>query len=127
MNLPDDGGRPRLRWALGMPAAWNAVAKRVIEALGARPLTGEHDDPYNQQWPALRPGGWGYVAHEVGTLPMSGDKTGVVDPDLQVEGVAPGLFVCDNSIFPTSPSANPSLTLAALALRLAAYIRGLNW
>ncbi|WP_425567691.1 GMC oxidoreductase [Nonomuraea dietziae] len=30
------------------------------------------------------------------------------------------LYVCDLSVFPTSPAANPSLTLAALAMRLAA-------
>jgi choline dehydrogenase-like flavoprotein len=35
------------------------------------------------------------------------------------------LFVCDLSVFPTSPAANPTLTLAALALRLADHIKGL--
>ena len=57
------------------------------------------------------------------TLPMSGndDKSGMVNPDLQVWGKK-GLYVCDNSVFPTSPAANPSLTLAALALRLAEHL-----
>ena len=32
------------------------------------------------------------------------------------------LFACDNSVFPASPAANPSLTTAALALRLAAHL-----
>jgi choline dehydrogenase-like flavoprotein len=50
----------------------------------------------------------------------------VVDTNLQVEK-AEGLFVCDNSVFPTSPAANPSLTLAALALRLADHLRSLDW
>ena len=33
------------------------------------------------------------------------------------------LFVCDNSVFPASPAANPSLTLAVLALRLADHLK----
>lgn len=33
------------------------------------------------------------------------------------------LYVCDLSVFPISPPANPTLTLAALALRLADYLK----
>jgi choline dehydrogenase-like flavoprotein len=57
---------------------------------------------------------------------MADDGSGGVDANLQVEGQE-GLFVCDNSVFPTSPAANPSLTLAALALRLADHLRALRW
>ncbi len=46
---------------------------------------------------------------------------GVVDEQLRVHGLA-NLYVCDLSVFPTSPAANPSLTLVALALRLAEFL-----
>ena len=52
---------------------------------------------------------------------MAEGEAGVVDPDLKFVGYD-NLFVCDNSVFPASPAANPSLTLAALALRLANHL-----
>ncbi len=71
----------------------------------------------------------GGVAHEVGTLRMEVRdggvaerrqqmREGLVDVDLAMKGVE-RLYVCDLSIFPTSPAANPTLTLVALGLRLA--------
>jgi choline dehydrogenase-like flavoprotein len=60
----------------------------------------------------------GTVAHEVGTLRMAEHGDGVVDQDLRLMGYD-NLYACDNSVFPASPCSNPSLTLAALALRLA--------
>lgn len=51
---------------------------------------------------------------------MAGDGSGVVGADLKVLDYD-NLYVCDNSVFPTSLAANPSLTLAALALRLAGH------
>jgi choline dehydrogenase-like flavoprotein len=52
---------------------------------------------------------------------MAGDGSGVVDANLKFLAYD-NLYACDNSVFPTSPAANPSLTLAALALRLAGAI-----
>lgn len=75
----------------------------------------------------LRRGERGYVGHEVGTMRMPPRNPGpgapgpVVDESLQVIG-SPGLYVCDNSVFPISPAANPSLTLCALSLRLADHL-----
>ena len=71
--------------------------------------------------PRLSRAGFGAVAHEVGTMRIEGPKTEkgfVVNKDLQVHGFT-NLYVCDLSIFPFSPPANPSAILAALALRLA--------
>jgi choline dehydrogenase-like flavoprotein len=68
--------------------------------------------------------GLGGVAHEVGTLRLGAGNTGVVDENLQFNGYE-NLFVCDLSVFPTSPAANPTLTLAALALRLVDHIKSL--
>jgi choline dehydrogenase-like flavoprotein len=69
----------------------------------------DHDIPYGNQ---------GTPHHAGGSLRMSDDGTGVVDEDLRFEGY-PNLYVCDVSVFPSIPCANPSLTLAALALMLA--------
>jgi choline dehydrogenase-like flavoprotein len=58
-------------------------------------------------------------AHLVGGCGMSATAaTGVVDPDHRVWGL-PNLFVCDGSVMPTQGSANPALTIMALASRLA--------
>jgi len=44
--------------------------------------------------------------------------TAVVDTDGECFDV-PGLFIADNSTFPSALSANPSLTIMALSLRTA--------
>ncbi len=58
-------------------------------------------------------------AHLVGGCRMgaSADES-VIDADHRVWGV-PNLFVCDGSVMPTQGSANPALTIMALASRLA--------
>jgi hypothetical protein len=91
------------------------IAQSVFAAFGALPVSGE--DPSM----ALQTATIGGVAHEVGTLRMADDGTGVVDADLKFLGYQ-NLYACDNSVFPVSPAGNPSLTLAALALRLANHL-----
>lgn len=66
-------------------------------------------------------GNEGTVHHAGGSMRMSGNHTGVVDENLRMEAYD-NLYVCDISIFPMIPAANPSLTLAALALRLAGQL-----
>ena len=62
------------------------------------------------------------AAHHLGTARMAHDPArGVVDSALRVFGV-PNLYVCDASVFPTAGSVNPSLTITALALRLARHL-----
>ena len=57
--------------------------------------------------------------HHIGTTRMSDDpQQGVVNADCRVHDVE-NLFVLSSSVFPTSGQANPTLTLLALALRLA--------
>ncbi|MEU0503240.1 GMC family oxidoreductase [Nocardia sp. NPDC005998] len=64
-------------------------------------------------------------AHPTGTTRMSADpRAGVVDPDCRVHGVA-NLFVAGSSVFPTTGHANPTLTIVALAVRLADTLRAL--
>ena len=45
-------------------------------------------------------------------------KTSVVDANLRSHD-HPNLFVAGSSVFPSSATANPTLTIAALSLRLA--------
>jgi choline dehydrogenase-like flavoprotein len=63
--------------------------------------------------------------HHLGTTRMSvSPKSGVVDRDCRVHGID-NLYVAGSSVFPTGGHANPTLTLVALALRLADRLRGL--
>jgi choline dehydrogenase-like flavoprotein len=60
--------------------------------------------------------------HPCGTCVMSNDpSTGVVDRDCRAHGIA-NLFITDASFMPTSGAINPSLTIAANALRVSAAI-----
>ncbi|KAG9005341.1 hypothetical protein FRB94_001632 [Tulasnella sp. JGI-2019a] len=66
----------------------------------------------------------GGVAHELGTLPMPGrgvHELYTIDENLKLAEYN-GVYVCDLSIFPMSPEANPTLTLAALTLRLSRHL-----
>jgi choline dehydrogenase-like flavoprotein len=57
--------------------------------------------------------------HVMGTLRMGADPvTSVVDPSGRFHDVD-NLWACDGSVFPTSSGYNPTLTLIALALRIA--------
>lgn len=47
---------------------------------------------------------------------------GVVDTNLKFLGYD-NLYACDLSVFPTSPAANPTLMLAAMAIRLAEHLK----
>jgi choline dehydrogenase-like flavoprotein len=60
--------------------------------------------------------------HPCGTCVMSNDpSTGVVDRDCRAHGID-NLFITDASFMPTSAATNPSLTIAANALRVAGKI-----
>jgi choline dehydrogenase-like flavoprotein len=71
----------------------------------------------------LRAGRHGFFWHHMGTTRMADDPTaGVIDRNCQVHGVS-NLFVASSSAFPTGGTASPTLTIVALALRLADHIR----
>jgi len=54
---------------------------------------------------------------------MHGDpRKGVVDADCRVHGVE-NLFIAGSSVFPTGGSDTPTITIVALALRLAGHIK----
>lgn len=59
------------------------------------------------------------TAHHIGMTRMHSDpKQGVVDEHCQVHGV-----IASSSVFPTGGYANPTLTIIALAIRLADYVK----
>jgi choline dehydrogenase-like flavoprotein len=61
-------------------------------------------------------------SHAVGTVRMGDDETtSPLDPECRFRGVD-GLYVTDGSVFPTSAGVNPSLTIAANALRVGRLI-----
>jgi choline dehydrogenase-like flavoprotein len=77
-------------------------------------------DPDSVEADLLRDGAYG--GHHLGTARMSETpQHGVVDADCRVHGLV-NLFVAGGAVFPTSGQANPTLTIVALALRLAENI-----
>ncbi len=62
------------------------------------------------------------VCHQMGGCKMSLlSQDGVVNENLQVWGVS-NLYVCSCAVFPTSSHSNPTLTMLALASRLANHL-----
>jgi choline dehydrogenase-like flavoprotein len=67
----------------------------------------------------------GETFHQAGTTRMAADpRCGVVDADCRLHGVA-NLYLAGGSVFPTCGHANPTLTIVALALRLADHLKAI--
>jgi choline dehydrogenase-like flavoprotein len=63
------------------------------------------------------------VGHHIGTTRMGASAdTGVVDPDCRVHEID-NLYVASSSVFPTGGFSNPTLTIIALAIRVADTIK----
>lgn len=63
------------------------------------------------------------ASHHMGTTRMGSDPaTSVVDPTCRVHGVE-NVYMAGASVFPTSGCANPTFTIVALSIRLAAHLR----
>jgi choline dehydrogenase-like flavoprotein len=66
-------------------------------------------------------------SHHMGTTRMDPDPSrGVVDTTGRVHSTS-NLFVAGSSVFPTSGFANPTLTIVAMAIRLADDLRAAPW
>jgi choline dehydrogenase-like flavoprotein len=66
-------------------------------------------------------GGW----HHMGTTRMHDDpEKGVVDANSKVYGLS-NLYIAGPSVFPTGGYANPCITIIALSMRLADYLKEL--
>lgn len=90
------------------------IQQSVLQKLNATVLQGDNLD--------LNLAPIGGVAHEVGSLRVGENNSGVLDTNLKFNEYD-NLYCCDLSAFPTSTAANPSLTLVGLALRLADHLR----
>jgi hypothetical protein len=67
-----------------------------------------------------------YGGHHIGTVRMGAtERTGVVDPDGKVFAMN-NLYVAGSAVFPTSSQANPTLTIVAMALRLAGHLQAMS-
>jgi choline dehydrogenase-like flavoprotein len=94
-----------------------AILDRALRAAGVGRVVDSRVDG-GPDWPADLRG----ARHHMGTTRMHDDPTrGVVDANCRVHGVA-NLHVAGSSVFPTSGTANPTLTIVALALRLADHL-----
>jgi choline dehydrogenase-like flavoprotein len=68
-------------------------------------------------------GAGAYGGHHIGTARMGNDPAhSVVDENCRVHGMR-NLYVAGSAVFPTSSQANPTLTIVALALRLAEHLK----
>jgi choline dehydrogenase-like flavoprotein len=83
---------------------------RALEAIDCRDIWSQTDD----------------TCHMNGTARMGDDRrTSVVDTNCRSWDI-PNLWICDGSVFPTVGGVNPSLTIQALACRMADRIRMLS-
>jgi choline dehydrogenase-like flavoprotein len=77
-------------------------------------------DPEKVEADMLRNGAYG--GHHLGTARMSeSPATGVVDTQCKLHDIE-NLYIASGAVFPTSGQANPTLTIIALALRLADHL-----
>ena len=86
------------------------LQNRIFNFLGVEKEQSTQDIAYHQAGDGM----W----HIAGSLRMGDRGVGVVDTNLKFHEYD-NLYACDLSVFPDIPAANPSLTLGALAIRLA--------
>ena len=123
-------GMPRIRvdWRLGelekrTILRTQAILEEELAATGAASLHPDVDMPAGGgEWPTGLNGCW----HHMGTTRMHTDpRQGVVDANCRVHGVN-NLYIAGSSVFPTAGADMPTLTIVALALRLAEHIKALR-
>jgi choline dehydrogenase-like flavoprotein len=99
-------------WDRRAPAMLGELSVKIGEVMGA-----SHVSP-------ITPPEFGLGYHPSGATAMANSPDdGVCDPDLKVFGLN-NLYVVSNSVFPHMGANPPTLTIAALALRLAATLEG---
>jgi choline dehydrogenase-like flavoprotein len=120
-DLPDpenrvlpDGAGVRLIWRLNNRVPNRRLAaevRKLMRSFGAPLVFEKH-------------GGIATTSHQCGTLRMGHDPaTSVLDPLCRTWEIE-NLYVVDGSFFVSSAAVNPSLTIAAQALRVGAHLRG---
>ena len=122
----DGLGMPRVKveWRLGelekrtIRRTQEILAEDILRARGGVVTPEAPGD--DQDWPDTLRGCW----HHMGTARMADDpRRGVVDAQCRVHGME-NLFIAGSSVFPTCGSDMPTITIVALALRLADHIKG---
>ncbi len=111
-----------LRWRIGEAdmRTYARVEEIVEEELVARERPG-----FRRVSPRPPPLPWASY-HHIGTTRMGGSAAdSVVDADCLVHGLD-NIYAAGSSVFPTSGQANPTLTIIALAIRLADHLRRLR-
>lgn len=113
--------RPQLHWRIG-DQEWASI-RRGLTLLGTEfgrlGIGRVRIPPDDEFWRSTVLGRW----HHMGTTRMSRDpRRGVVDPDCRVHGLS-NLYVGGSSVFATGGFSNPTLTIVALALRLARHLK----
>ena len=112
--------RAQLHWKISSEDADSFQRARTI---WARELAG--DARHISTYPDHESWSRGVIAgaHHMGTTRMHRDpRRGVVDADSRVHGFD-NLFVAGSSVFPTGGWTPPTLTIVALALRLADHVK----
>lgn len=121
-DLPDPDSR--VLWRDGVVLDWRRTNTRAHDLLVARLKRAMK----RAGWPIVMARGFpkSKPSHQCGTARMGADpKTSVVDANLRTHDLD-NLYIVDASVLPTSAAVNPSLTIAALALRAGAHIGGLK-
>ena len=141
-HLPSAESRLRLgsgRDALGMPLPildWRAEPeefagmRRTAEMVAARLSTLSLGRVYLRDWLFREEGSWpdhvNWDYHHMGGTRMHASPAqGVLDGNCKVHGVN-NLFVAGSAAFTTGCCSNPTLTIVALATRLADHLKTLN-
>jgi choline dehydrogenase-like flavoprotein len=115
--------KPILNWQLTQHDLENiGVFENLVftglEKIGYKVLVLRHDKT-SSGWPVS----FRAAKHHIGTTRMhQNPKRGVVDKNCKVHGIE-NSYIAGSSIFPTSGQANPTLTIVALAIRLADHIK----
>lgn len=113
--------RAEVHWRFSREDATIAArGRRVIAAELERAGVGRVSLPADDDLPGY--GSAAGTAHHMGTTRMHDDPTrGVVDRNTKVHGVE-NLYVAGSSVFPNGGYANPTLTIVAMAHRLADHL-----
>jgi choline dehydrogenase-like flavoprotein len=117
-NQADQYGIPvpvvRYRFVENDVAMWKAQTQSLLEICSKMK---------GSVYPDFGTGPSGFASHEVGTVRMGKNpKTSALDGHCRSHEVA-NLFVTDGSCFTTSSEKNPTLTIMALSMRAADYIK----
>lgn len=99
----------------------SAALKALADALHRTGVGHFEYDPAQVEAEMTRYGAYG--GHHIGTARMGKDpRTSVVNAQCQLHETE-NVYIASSAVFPTSSQANPTLTIVAMALRLADHLR----